>query len=324
MLDILGELETAKLKRKQDYILITELLDFLKATNITANFAEIVDYLLDTLKEYNLETADIKNLIGLNGLNYIIKTYLAPKAIPRFSSGENICFFKAIETVKRNYLKHNSSLQDNDVLEIKNEFRSCEFIGKKYVNVFLSRPQIEELLGIKIPVDESYLATYKEKRKFYLVGELSKLEDNSQNNVQNLIGTTREYDLKATVKEQETELTKLKTQIAELAQKDQTIANQADTIQQQQARIAELEKNQAQSASNSNEVLEYGGEIPPNTNQEKLADFIDLLIDVGNIKNKQGLKPTYSELHTILRHKAKNRRVPSKNTIQKYMNKDVY
>ncbi|OBW90970.1 hypothetical protein QV01_09270 [Gallibacterium genomosp. 3] len=62
-----------------------------------------------------------------------------------------------------------------------------------------------------------------------------------------------------------------------------------------------------------------------NTNEARidldtLAHFIDLLLEASpELRRKDGKKPTYSELHTILSHKFPNERIPSKGTLKKYM-----
>ncbi|OBX05288.1 hypothetical protein QV06_03570 [Gallibacterium genomosp. 3] len=65
---------------------------------------------------------------------------------------------------------------------------------------------------------------------------------------------------------------------------------------------------------------DYNVDIPPKTDNEKLAHFIDLLLEASpELRRKDGKKPTYSELHTILSHKFPNERIPSKGTLKKYM-----
>ena len=53
-------------------------------------------------------------------------------------------------------------------------------------------------------------------------------------------------------------------------------------------------------------------------NAEKLAYFIELIIDPMLLDN--GKMPSYSKLHSLLNHKYKNEKIPSKNTIKKYLN----
>lgn len=68
------------------------------------------------------------------------------------------------------------------------------------------------------------------------------------------------------------------------------------------------------------EQSEYEADLPKRTDADKLGDFVDMLLELGQIRNAQGAPPTYSELHTILTHKFRNKSIPSKNTIKKYMN----
>ncbi|HDL5620857.1 TPA: hypothetical protein PXF30_002456, partial [Mannheimia haemolytica] len=62
----------------------------------------------------------------------------------------------------------------------------------------------------------------------------------------------------------------------------------------------------------------FDGDIPPKTDQDKLAHFIELIIQKSEFM-KDGKIPTYSELHTMLSHKYPHDAIPSKNTIKKYL-----
>ena len=86
------------------------------------------------------------------------------------------------------------------------------------------------------------------------------------------------------------------------------------------ARIEQQEQNTEQMNEQEHDSKEYSGDRPLSTNEDKLAYFIDLLIEASPELQKDGHKPTYSELHTILRTKLRNKKIPSKATIQKYMN----
>ncbi|MFZ7259664.1 hypothetical protein [Avibacterium avium] len=86
------------------------------------------------------------------------------------------------------------------------------------------------------------------------------------------------------------------------------------------AQIEQLEQNIEKANEQEHHSKDYIGDIPLNTNEEKLAYFINLLIEASPELQKDGRKPTYSELHTILQTKLRNKKIPSKATIQKYMN----
>ncbi|WP_386696588.1 hypothetical protein [Lonepinella sp. MS14436] len=99
-----------------------------------------------------------------------------------------------------------------------------------------------------------------------------------------------------------------------------------DQLQQANERIAELEQQLADIQSTTTKQsavdnVEYNGDLPLSTNEEKLAHFINLLIKASPELQKDGRIPTYSELHTILTAKNKGEQIPSKVTIQKYMNR---
>lgn len=71
--------------------------------------------------------------------------------------------------------------------------------------------------------------------------------------------------------------------------------------------------------SELNKVMEYDADLPEGINEDKLAHFIELIIDPELLDN--GKMPSYSKLYSSLdnRHKGKEK-IPSKNTIKKYLN----
>lgn len=94
--------------------------------------------------------------------------------------------------------------------------------------------------------------------------------------------------------------------------------------EQENATIDELKQQLAEAKVEIEKLKttpkEYEGALPPRTDADKLAHFIDLLLEASPwLQRKDGKKPTYSELHTILSYKFPNERIPSKATIGKYM-----
>lgn len=94
-------------------------------------------------------------------------------------------------------------------------------------------------------------------------------------------------------------------------------------LEQEIARLqAENEQLRAmQEVDNGGNVAtlsEYEGELPPKTDADKLADFIELVFNPDLLDN--GKIPTYSRLHTKLTAKYRDRKITAKNTIKKYLN----
>lgn len=94
-------------------------------------------------------------------------------------------------------------------------------------------------------------------------------------------------------------------------------------LEQEIARLqAENEQLRAmQAVDNGGNVAalsEYEGELPPKTDADKLADFIELVFNPDLLDN--GKIPTYSRLHTKLTAKYRDRKITAKNTIKKYLN----
>ena len=71
--------------------------------------------------------------------------------------------------------------------------------------------------------------------------------------------------------------------------------------------------------SSDRTLFEYDADLPDGMNEEKLAYFIELIIDPMLLDN--GKMPSYSKLYSSLdiRHRGK-KKLPSKNTIKKYLN----
>lgn len=65
--------------------------------------------------------------------------------------------------------------------------------------------------------------------------------------------------------------------------------------------------------------FEYNADLPEGINEDKLAHFIELIIDPDLLDN--GKMPSYSKLYSLLDNKHKGKeKIPSKNTIKKYLN----
>lgn len=95
---------------------------------------------------------------------------------------------------------------------------------------------------------------------------------------------------------------------SQLTAKDEEIARLKEEIES----LKQVKTEQAQ-------IADYEGEIPPQTDRDKLAHFIKLIIQKSEFM-KDGRMPTYSQLHTMLSHKYPNEPIPSKNTLNKYLN----
>lgn len=98
------------------------------------------------------------------------------------------------------------------------------------------------------------------------------------------------------------------------------LEQQVQQIADLQSQIENLKKPDTQAVENGGnvDILEYVGEIPPSTDRDKLRDFIELIAHDDFIEN--GKLISYSRIHTKLTSKHKNKSIPSKNTIGKYIN----
>lgn len=85
--------------------------------------------------------------------------------------------------------------------------------------------------------------------------------------------------------------------------------------------IEKLEKeNQSLQAKARETIQEYDGDIPLQTDKDKLAHTFKLIIQQSKFVEMNGGKyPTYSQLHTMLNRTYKDELIPSKNTLKKYL-----
>lgn len=175
MIDVKGTIQKAKLERARKFISIIDLLDFIKQMDITANFSDIVDFLLIKLKDNNPRTSTQYDHFG-NAIYEEIHTYYLPINLEENEKESWVDFFEVLEEVKCNFSKYDLDKWFLDDCDLMNEAQSKNFIKEGGDDLFISRPQIERLLDIKIPIDNKITGKYKQERLFYLTGEITKLD----------------------------------------------------------------------------------------------------------------------------------------------------
>lgn len=114
-------------------------------------------------------------------------------------------------------------------------------------------------------------------------------------------------------------LKEIEKQIEEIEKLENENFEQAEEIALLKAENEQLRA--MQEVDNGGKVAtlsEYEGELPPKTDADKLADFIELVFNPDLLDN--GKIPTYSRLHTKLTAKYRDRKITAKNTIKKYLN----
>ncbi|MBN6082392.1 hypothetical protein HYE55_10135 [Aggregatibacter actinomycetemcomitans] len=147
MLDIKGELLRLEQQRKQEYISIIELLDFIKIHNHKSSFQEIATYLLIKLTPNDVRKTDYQiwgddeyeEWIKENGIEvFYVSNNLDCPPEPRYANS----FFEALETVRNHDDIH---LWGGDDIEDKAE----SYLQEDQKMLFVKRERIENLLGIK-------------------------------------------------------------------------------------------------------------------------------------------------------------------------------
>lgn len=221
MIDIKGTIQKARLERSKNFIAITDLLDFLKQMEITANFSDIVDFLLIKLKDNNPRTSTLYDSY-YNAMYEKICLYTLPSNLEENALENWADFFTVIENVKCNFYKYNSEELMLDDCDLVDTSKSKNFMNKGDEDLFILRSQIESLLGITIPIDNKITETYKRERLFFLTGEITKLDPE-------YFSTPKRFDidqqkeeckqLNQTILTQKQRITELEQQLEELKQK---------------------------------------------------------------------------------------------------------
>lgn len=202
MIDVKDTILKFKLERAKNYISIVNLLDFIKSSNPTANFAEIVDCLLIKLKENNPRTTTQYDSYEK------IYTYRLPINLEESIQECSDCFFEILESVRSAFLDHMDCLYESLLGNLRpdqpylNE-GTAEAIGRLAVNfipendcfVAISKPQIERLLGFKIPLDGEITQSETTKpRKDNLETQITQLDQSAVKNEAVLAGEEK-YNL---------------------------------------------------------------------------------------------------------------------------------
>ncbi|MEE6055980.1 hypothetical protein [Avibacterium paragallinarum] len=196
MIDVKDTILKFKLERAKNYISIVNLLDFIKSSNPTVNFAEIVDCLLIKLKENNPRTTTQYDSYEK------IYTYRLPINLEESIQECSDCFFEILESVRSAFLDHMDCLIESRLGNLcpdqpyLNE-GAAEAIGRLAVNfipendcfVAISKPQIERLLGFKIPLDgEITQSETTRPRKDNLETQITQLDQSAEKNEAVLVG----------------------------------------------------------------------------------------------------------------------------------------
>ena len=193
MIDIQSELLHLKQQRQQEYISISELLDFLKEHNPKSSYGEIARYLLIKLSPHDIrnsdepiwgneEFAEWHEQHGIDVFDVPLEidkkeTYLPPNL-----------FFDTLEYVRDNSLPN--CLMFDDVEQPEHE-SSVDYLPREQSDIYVKRERIESILSIN-----TMRSTIE-----------SKINESSLNTVD---------DRDLTIKQLIAENNKLKAEIAEL------------------------------------------------------------------------------------------------------------
>ena len=275
MIDVKGTIQKAKLERARKFISIIDLLDFIKQMDITANFSDIVDFLLIKLKDNNPRTSTQYDHFG-NAIYEEIHTYYLPINLEENEKESWVDFFEVLEEVKCNFSKYDLDKWFLDDCDLMNEAQSKNFIKEGGDNLFISRPQIERLLGIKIPIDNKITGKYKQERLFYLTGEITKLDPE-------YFSTPKRFDI-----DQQKE---------ECKQLNQTILTQKQHIAELEQQLEELKQKLEQSKQ-----LPPMEEVKQNRISQPQRDIFTLLV-MNNYQNYQSRNSLFEAINAEMKAK---------------------
>ncbi|HII3799403.1 TPA: hypothetical protein ACY38O_000288 [Pasteurella multocida] len=172
MIDIKSELLALKKKRKQDFISVIELLDFLKEHNSTTDYSEIATYLLIKLEPHDIRKTD-DDLWGNEAFNaweseHGIKTYLMPDSISDKPQAVDTSYFiTALEVVR----------EDNNFLLFDDNAKAIDYFDEHQKNIFVDRKQIESILNINTLDEKALDNKYQNEMKVAIGMALTKTDE---------------------------------------------------------------------------------------------------------------------------------------------------
>lgn len=275
MIDIKGTIQKARLERAKNFIAITDLLDFLKQMEITANFSDIVDFLLIKLKDNNPRTSTLYDSY-YNAMYEKICLYTLPSNLEENALENWSDFFTVIENVKCNFSEYNSEELMLDDCDLVDTSKSKNFMNKGDEDLFILRSQIESLLGITIPIDNKITETYKRERLFFLTGEITKLDPE-------YFSTSKRFDI-----DQQKE---------ECKQLNQTILTQKQHIAELEQQLEELKQKLEQSKQ-----LPPMEEVKQNRISQPQRDIFTLLV-MNNYQNYQSRNSLFEAINAEMKAK---------------------
>lgn len=150
MIDIQGELLLLKQQRKQEYISVAELADFLKKHNPESSYQEIATYLLIKLSPNDIRKTD-DEIWGNEEYNLWqeengIDVYHVPKSIDEKETWlQPGLFFTTLETLKNNDVP-NWLMYDG--IEPSAYESAIDYLKQEQIYIYAKRKRIEELLNI--------------------------------------------------------------------------------------------------------------------------------------------------------------------------------
>lgn len=293
MIDIQSELQSAKIGFESKYITLFDVIEALKNES-DATYSEIAQYLLLKFLPYEpLRNIHFEMDTGLDSYQYFQFTnpdYLMPYKTPGklyYVSIEHLYFEEVKDALKMlevfNYIPaFNAAITSRkQIVEYKNNtYDSNPFSMSGYKSICFEIEDMKRILGLDF-------SEYKAK------GVIIKIENYCNDSLTDDVSYLGSSPIENSIE----------------------IIPQNEEIARLKAEIAELKKTETEQSANN----VYEGEIPPQTDKDKLAHFIKLIIQRSEFM-KDGKLPTYSELYTMLSHKFPNDRILSKNTINKYLN----
>lgn len=172
MFDVTSELIAIRKQREQDFISISELLEFIKKHNPQVFYSEIATLLLIKLEPHDIRKTD-DELWGNEAFEYWesehgIKTYIITEDIS--NKPQSICgseFFSVLEQIKT----------DKQALIFDDTCTAKDYLTDYQNNIFIDRKQIENILGISTLDKEALNNKYQNEIKLAVGMALTRTEE---------------------------------------------------------------------------------------------------------------------------------------------------
>ncbi|WP_075321213.1 hypothetical protein [Histophilus somni] len=240
MFDVTSELIAIRKQREQDFISISELLEFIKKHNPQACYSEIATLLLIKLEPHDIRKTD-DELWGDEAFEcweseHGIKTYIITEDIS--NKPQSICgseFFSVLEEIKT----------DKQALIFDDTCTAKDYLTDYQNNIFIDRKQIENILGISTLDKEALNNKYQNEIKLAVGMALTRTEEFVRNTDINKspVGLAERLVMLQQIAELHAHIAELEKQLEQAKRAESAVKSDDVLTQPKQGRISQPQRD---------------------------------------------------------------------------------